>query len=220
MLVAGHFFIVVRVPAASLIHVNAPGHLRTIVVYVTSAPPGRVGNTWQRMFLQIAATAPLYDQLDAMRRQLGDLLDRARVGVRESPYRAVCDERGFVLRDYSRAGTGPALLLVPAPIKAPYIWDLTQQGSVVRRFLAAGFQVLAVEWRAPTRDTADTDLAAYAETMLSQCVESCCRTARQPRIFLLAIRSAERSAPSMRACIPSVCTASCCWARRSISARR
>ena len=41
MLVAGHFFIVVRVPAASLIHVNAPGDLRTIVVYVTSAPPGR-----------------------------------------------------------------------------------------------------------------------------------------------------------------------------------
>ena len=120
-----------------------------------------------------------------MRRHLGTALDEARLGVRESPYRVVEAEASFVLRCYSQRSTGPVLLLVPAPIKGPYIWDLAPHASVVRLCLDAGFQVFVVEWRTLRSDDAPgKGLAEYADRVLAKCVEASCESGGNERIFL------------------------------------
>ena len=48
------------------------------------------------------------------------------------------DDPDVRLRLYEQpASGGPALLIVPAPIKRGYIWDLLPNVSVVRRYLEA-----------------------------------------------------------------------------------
>jgi polyhydroxyalkanoate synthase len=46
------------------------------------------------------------------------------------------------------------LLLVPAPIKRPYVSDLAPGRSVVRRALVAGLNVGLLEWTGPEGDAA------------------------------------------------------------------
>jgi polyhydroxyalkanoate synthase len=59
----------------------------------------------------------------------------------------VLKQSGLQLRHYSDdAGTAGAVLIVPAPIKRPYIFDLLPQVSVVRRLTEAGFSVYLSEW--------------------------------------------------------------------------
>jgi len=61
------------------------------------------------------------------------------VSPQETPHTGVHGERGVALRRYGGdAASGPVVLIVPAPIKRPYIWDLAPEVSVVRRCLAAG----------------------------------------------------------------------------------
>src|SRR3546814_3818487 len=46
---------------------------------------------------------------------------------------------GVTLRAYSDgSGAGPVLLIVPAPIKRAYIWDLVPWASAVRRCIDSG----------------------------------------------------------------------------------
>ncbi|MDQ2697110.1 MAG: alpha/beta hydrolase, partial [Pseudomonadota bacterium] len=82
-----------------------------------------------------------YARLDRLRRRLGAQLDAMGLGPLETPWRRVFAGDGFTLRGYARTGRGPALLLVPAPIKQAYLWDLAPWASVVRRCLGAGVQV-------------------------------------------------------------------------------
>ena len=44
---------------------------------------------------------------------------------------------------------GPALLILPAPFKRAYIWDLGPQVSVVRR-CSRGLRVFLLEWTPPS----------------------------------------------------------------------
>jgi len=65
---------------------------------------------------------------------------------------------------------GPAVLIVPAPIKRPYIWALAPSSSVVERLLAADLRVYLIDWQASGRDLglfdfADTMLAAAADAI-------------------------------------------------------
>ena len=127
---------------------------------------------WQKSFVQFIGAWPLYDQIDEMRRALGASLDAARIGVRESVYRVVLRDNGFALRCYSPADSiGPALLLVPAPIKAPYIWDVLPRASVVQQCVEAGFQVFVVEWRPPEIKQEHFGLAEYADRFLGECLQ-------------------------------------------------
>jgi polyhydroxyalkanoate synthase len=51
------------------------------------------------------------------------------------------------LRRYGQeAGTAGPVLIVPAPIKRPYIFDLLPEVSVIRRLTEAGFSVYLSEW--------------------------------------------------------------------------
>jgi poly[(R)-3-hydroxyalkanoate] polymerase subunit PhaC len=67
---------------------------------------------------------------DEMRRWYGRVLDLW-LARTETPSRLVLERSGVKLRDYGKEGNGPSLLIIPAPIKKPYIWDLTPEASSV-----------------------------------------------------------------------------------------
>jgi polyhydroxyalkanoate synthase len=111
----------------------------------------------------------LFEQLDRVRRVQGSLLDAAGLGPLETPYRVVHREPGLALRRYGERQSGPLVLIVPAPIKRPYIWDLSPEVSAVRRCLDAGAQVLLADWQpAP----AHFGLADYGERLILACLEA------------------------------------------------
>jgi polyhydroxyalkanoate synthase len=122
----------------------------------------------------------LFEQLDRVRRAQGSLLDAIGLGPLEAPYEEIHREPGMALRRYGDAkARGPLVLIVPAPIKRPYIWDLVPEVSAVRRLLAAGARVLLVDWQpAP----GGFGLGDYAERLPLACLDA----ARAERALLLA----------------------------------
>lgn len=118
----------------------------------------------------------MFHVTDALRRARGRMMDAAGLGPVETPHRVVAERPGLRLRAYGeaaadRAGRAP-LLIVPAPIKRPYIWDLRPEASVVRRCLDAGLPVYLAEWTDPGPDTADFGLAEYAGRLLDDALDA------------------------------------------------
>src|SRR5690606_14140228 len=91
--------------------------------------------------------------MDAMRRQIGAAWDLVGLGPQESAWRNAAELPGSRLRAYfdQRATTGPVILIIPAPFKRPYIWDLLPCVSVVRHCLRRGVRVYLLEWLLPTQ---------------------------------------------------------------------
>ncbi len=115
-------------------------------------------------------------QMDRSRQARGQLLDRAGYGPRETPFTVLYSEPGLKLRRYGPEAEGPAVLLVPAPIKRAYIWDLAPEISVVQRWLEHGYRVYLAEWVPLDEDgtatgdaAADFSLAGYADRLLGRC---------------------------------------------------
>jgi polyhydroxyalkanoate synthase len=109
-----------------------------------------------------------FEELDAVRRMQGRMLDASGFRPVETPYRIVHSEPGVALRRYDNdGGSGPPVLIVPAPIKRPYIWDMAPEISVVRRCLAAGMRVFLADW---TPAPHDFGLADYAERLILACL--------------------------------------------------
>jgi polyhydroxyalkanoate synthase len=104
-----------------------------------------------------------------MRRAQGTVLDAAGIGPVETIYRVAHRRPGISLRRYEGAAErGPLLLIVPAPIKRPYIWDLAPEVSAVRRCLAAGTRVFLADWQpAPP----EYGLEQYAERLILGCLD-------------------------------------------------
>jgi polyhydroxyalkanoate synthase len=112
-----------------------------------------------------------FELMDGLRRSQGAALDALGLGPIETPYETVLSEPGVRLRRYGSGGgdNGPTVLLVPAPIKRPYIWDLAPEASAVRRCLALGARVYLVDWRpAPPR----FGLAEYAGRLICDCLDA------------------------------------------------
>ncbi|HSJ98934.1 MAG TPA: alpha/beta fold hydrolase, partial [Myxococcota bacterium] len=110
-----------------------------------------------------------FEQLDRMRRLQGSLLDAAGLGPVETPFEVAHAAPGVALRCYGGRDDSPApVLIVPAPIKRPYIWDLSPEVSAVRRCLSCGARVFLVDWQpaAPQRGLAD-----YTERLILECLD-------------------------------------------------
>jgi polyhydroxyalkanoate synthase subunit PhaC len=86
---------------------------------------------------------------DVVRRAQGAVLDLAGLGPRECSYRIVSAGPGWRLRSYSGSENRPAMLIVSAPIKRPYIWDLAPAMSAVRLCARQGFHIFLLEWIPP-----------------------------------------------------------------------
>jgi polyhydroxyalkanoate synthase len=105
--------------------------------------------------------------MDRMRQARGKMLDQLGFGPQESPFTVLHTEAGLKLRKYGGSTGGPAVLLVPAPIKKAYIWDLTPQTSVVRLWLEQGYQVYMAEWLPGTGPHFGLD--DYGDRLLGVC---------------------------------------------------
>lgn len=107
--------------------------------------------------------------MDRSRQARGKMLDRAGYGPQETPHTVLYEEPGLKLRRYGDTGTRP-VLIVPAPIKRSYIWDLAPEVSVVRRWLERGWRVYLAEWvPVDGHDGADFGFDAYGSRLLSAC---------------------------------------------------
>jgi len=90
--------------------------------------------------------------LDKVRRGAGQALDVADPGPVEAPFRIAIELSGAWLGAHQPPGTaprGPILLIIPAPVKRAYIWDLLPEVSVVRHCLRRGLRVYLLEWLDP-----------------------------------------------------------------------
>jgi polyhydroxyalkanoate synthase len=105
---------------------------------------------------------------DRWRRGFGETLDAAGLGPRRTPARIVHAEPCLTLKGYASEETAarPAVLLIPAPIKRAYIWDLLPRRSVVRCCLEGGFRVYVAQWEAPGAAERDYGLAEYADRLI------------------------------------------------------
>lgn len=136
----------------------------------TAAPQGPSPRPRPAGWADPAVLAASCARLDGLRRMQGNALAALGLGPRECRHSVVARGRLWRLRDYGGAGDGPPLLIVAAPIKHPYVWDLRPSVSVVRRCLAAGLRVFLLEWLPASRGTADAGLEAYAGQALAEAV--------------------------------------------------
>lgn len=98
--------------------------------------------------------AMVFRLLDERRRAEGDVLGEMVHSPWTTPSQAVLERPAYTLRNYGGADggggqPGRAMVLIPAPIKRPYIWDLSPQVSVVRTAAAAGWRVFLLDWAPP-----------------------------------------------------------------------
>lgn len=124
-------------------------------------------------------------QMDELRRWQGRVLDGLGLGPEEAPFRIVHTGPGMRLRRYAGgAAAGPVLLIVPAPIKRAYIWDLVPWASAVRRCLAAGVRVYLVEWTDPGPAEQEFGLAEYADRLLLDALDAVAAETGERRALL------------------------------------
>jgi polyhydroxyalkanoate synthase subunit PhaC len=102
---------------------------------------------------------------DIVRRMQAHALGVLGLGYQESNYRVIAEGGHWRLRDYSGPGGAPPLLIVAAPIKRPYIWDLAPDVSAIRYCLGHGMHVYQLEWLPATNETSQTGLDDYVDAI-------------------------------------------------------
>jgi polyhydroxyalkanoate synthase len=128
-----------------------------------------------------------FEFLDQLRRFQGNVLDCFNLGPRESAYEVVFTQPGLSLRCYGKGATNSLpLLIVPAPIKRPYIWDLSPERSVVRRAIEHELSVYLIEWTELDEATTSPGLADYAGPMLDACIAVATEQTGSDRVVLTA----------------------------------
>jgi len=123
--------------------------------------------------------------IDVFRRMQGDALDLLALGPSECSYRTLGSGAHWRLRGYAAARPGPSLLIVAAPIKQPYIWDLAPWISAIRRCLESGFRVFLLEWLPPQPKAPSAGLAVYAGQAIAEAAAMCVRESGGAKPFLI-----------------------------------
>ncbi|MCA6114347.1 alpha/beta fold hydrolase [Bradyrhizobium sp. WSM 1738] len=124
---------------------------------------------------------PIFSISDAYRRSLGGLLENAGCGPHEAAWDRL-EHPDFRLRRYAPLAADPLpVLIVPAPIKRAYIFDLLPGVSVVRRLIQAGFAVYLYEW--PEDQDGKSDLESSISS-LSLAAEMIATEHRGPSILI------------------------------------
>src|SRR5215510_4794477 len=106
------------------------------------------------------ASWAFFEALDNARRLQGMALDALGLGPSEAPHETIFRTAGASLRRYGTGKEpGPPVVIIPAPIKRSYIWDLAPGASAARCLLDAGASVFLLDWE-PTAEP--FGLAEYA----------------------------------------------------------
>src|SRR5262245_43101984 len=69
---------------------------------------------------------------DILRRAQGHAFGTLGLGPSECPYQIAASGPFWRLRDYGNDTTAPSVFIIAAPIKRPYIWDLSPTVSAIR----------------------------------------------------------------------------------------
>lgn len=107
--------------------------------------------------------------LDLLRRAQGRALGAIGFDPAEQPFQILASGSHWRLRDYGTAGAGASLLIVGAPIKQPYIWDLAPTVSAIRYCLDHGLRVYLTEWIPPTPTSGHVGFDECTQA-ISECV--------------------------------------------------
>jgi polyhydroxyalkanoate synthase len=102
-----------------------------------------------------------FDVSDVIRRAQGDLIGAFGLDPSECPYRTITSHSYWCLRDYGGEHQSPSLLIIAAPIKRPYIWDLTPSASSIRFCLRQGLHVQLLEWVPTSSHTGNYGIDEY-----------------------------------------------------------
>ena len=127
----------------------------------------------------------LFTAIDSIRRTQGEGLGLLGFGPVEHSHRIVASGSLWRLRHYAGPDVGPTLLIVAAPIKRPYIWDLAPSVSAVRYCLRHGLRIYLLEWRPPHGRSAVCGLAEYADDAISEALAALMREVGPVRPFLM-----------------------------------
>jgi poly[(R)-3-hydroxyalkanoate] polymerase subunit PhaC len=122
--------------------------------------------------------------MDILRRTLGHALGAFGLDPDECPYRIVSLGPHWRLRDYGGDDTSLSLLIVAAPIKRAYIWDLAPSVSAVRYCMREGLHVHLLEWMPASRRNQDNGLNEYTEA-ISECLAKISSGATGTKPFLV-----------------------------------
>ncbi len=122
---------------------------------------------------------------DTLRRAQGETLELFGFGPKECPYRVLASGLRWRLRAYLGPDAGPAVVIVPAPIKRPYIWDLAAGRSAVRYCLGQGLRVYLLEWLPPSAGHGNAGLAEYADQAIGEALAAVSWGAARTRPFLM-----------------------------------
>ena len=87
-----------------------------------------------------------FDVSDIIRRAQGDVVGALGLDPNECSYQTIASHSHWRLRDYGGQDQSRSLLIVAAPIKRPYIWDLSPSTSAIRFCLRRGLHVHLLEW--------------------------------------------------------------------------
>ncbi|WP_035915127.1 alpha/beta fold hydrolase [Legionella lansingensis] len=111
--------------------------------------------------------------MDQTRQYIGRLLGQCGLDPHEAAYHVIADLPGARVRKYLNKNEKSELnlLIIPAPFKQVYIWDLMPNISVVRQFLSRGINVYALEWTLPTQREDDFGLLEYAHHLPMAAIE-------------------------------------------------
>jgi len=127
----------------------------------------------------------LYAQIDASRQWQGQLLDALGLGPVKTPSRVVLQTSALTLKAYDAPDRSrPALLVVPAPIKRSYIWDLLPRASVIQRCREHGLPVYLAHWERPGEVERDYGLAEYADSLIVNCMDAIRKETGHEHIFI------------------------------------
>ena len=128
---------------------------------------------------------PILESMDSFRQAQGRALELLGFGPMECSYRIVDAGGYWRLRDYSGGESGPPLIIVAAPIKRPYIWDLAPAASVVRYCLYHRLRVYLLEWLPPAAGDDAAGLDEYADEAIADAVARVADGKGEVRPFLM-----------------------------------
>jgi polyhydroxyalkanoate synthase len=142
--------------------------------------------------VQFASTDAAFDALrraqfglaDVLRRAQGNAIGAFGLDPSECAYRVVASDSYWRLRDYGNHDSPVSLLIVAAPIKRPYIWDLSPSTSAIRYCLGQRLAVYLLEWLPASRDSGNNGLDDYARA-IADCVAKISSEHRLARPFLI-----------------------------------
>jgi polyhydroxyalkanoate synthase len=122
---------------------------------------------------------------DTLRRTQANALAAFGFGAHQCKYRVIRSGPHWRLREYGGPEAAPSLLIVAAPIKQPYIWDLTPSVSAVCYCLGQGLRVYLLEWIPPSPRDGHAGLDEYADQAIGECVATVARESRGDEPFLM-----------------------------------